>query len=828
MRLRYLLLFVFMILLSSFVIADTTRLSKYDFANNQSGNTAFECRDEQVSDPPPHDTGPIPDFITECNGYAGTANLTDSNIGASDNLDETIGSGTVADYEYISARFTVVEDINRINSINWSWEGEAGDATNTVYFYWWNETMGDWKQMGTTTSTTDVVISNVSSSPSDFINGTGVTHTLAKVDYKSSTQRPSTDYMQLVINHTINYAPASITPILNSTSLTNKTVENLSCYFTPTDADPGDVLNASLTWIKDDVNNLTFSNISVTNGTRYTYILDAANTTRGEVWTCQVLVCDDQPECTTPTNSTSLTILNSVPTISGSLVINNTSPASAETLECDNSSITISDDDAGESFLWSWDWLKDGITQGINNKILGPGNTTANDLWRCRVWVGDGTDNSTNITSSSVSVGSSFNAPSINWTNATSSSTGVASLTASPTNTDDTVNLSVIFSDLNTDENHTAYFCKTNDANSLGCVGGKWCNAMTADTSQFSLDCTMSTSSLLQESYDYYGFIVDNNSLVSSSSTGSFKVNHPPTIPTLSTPTNASWININNSLFTASSSDSDSGDTLNYTFYCSNSSSTRVYHSTGTSTTYNYTALNETDYYCAVTALDNHGYASANSTARWVRTDYTQPNITSPSVSPTSFLTTQTTTISFNCTDARSGVDASLARINLTDVVGDTDPQTPSNVSGKFSKTYAPSGVPGTYNVTGLACADNAGNLNMYVYGLTFTTTSPESSGGGGGGTSITIQQVLNESRLKQQTATGCIAIDDQCVAGEDPLNCPEDCKVFDLDEILCWPIPDCGNWKHAWFINGMLILVIGGIGYSQYRKGKLKLPKLR
>ena len=434
------------------------------------------------------------------------------------------------------------------------------------------------------------------------------------------------------------------------------------------------------------------------------------------------------------------------------------------------------------------------ISQGINNKVLGSANTSSNELWQCRASVSDGTGSSNNITSSSVSIGNSFVAPTINWTNATSVTTGISSTVTTPTNNNDNVNLSVTFHDDNTNENHTVYFCKTNSATSNGCEGGEWCNSNTGDAMITSLSCLASTSALLSETYTYYAFITDNNSLVSTSTSGTFNVNHPPLVASITGPANHSWSNTNNQTFTASSTDTD-GDMINYTFYCANATQPRIRVQSNRSDTYAYTFLNETEYYCAVTAMDQHGYAAtANSTTLWIRVDYTRPSVTSPSIDPTSFTTDTTTNISFTCTDALSGMSTGI--FTVLDVIGDPANQTATNTSSLYSKTYVPSSVAGTYTVSTIYCTDKAGNTNAYTYGETFTTTSPATGGSGtGGGSTYIYNAPTNTTNIIQ---TGCVSLNNICEAGEDPLNCPEDCKAFDLDEILCLPIPECGNWKRS------------------------------
>ena len=57
---------------------------------------------------------------------------------------------------------------------------------------------------------------------------------------------------------------------------------------------------------------------------------------------------------------------------------------------------------------------------------------------------------------------------------------------------------------------------------------------------------------------------------------------------------------------------------------------------------------------------------------------------------------------------------------------------------------------------------------------------------------------------------------------GENPMNCYDDCipEIFALEKVICTPMFNCGNWKVAWFTNGLLVSLLGGMVYYTY-KGK-------
>ena len=120
-----------------------------------------------------------------------------------------------------------------------------------------------------------------------------------------------------------NTAPNNPTPVLASTDGTNKTNADLNCSSRITDDDSGDALNVSVMWIKNNALNQTiYYNASYANATYFSALLDSANTTKGDNWTCGLRTYDGELSSSW-VNSSNLTILNTLPNATLSSPANN-------------------------------------------------------------------------------------------------------------------------------------------------------------------------------------------------------------------------------------------------------------------------------------------------------------------------------------------------------------------------------------------------------------------------------------------------------------------------------------------------------------------------
>ncbi|MFC1800573.1 LamG-like jellyroll fold domain-containing protein, partial [Nanoarchaeota archaeon] len=117
----------------------------------------------------------------------------------------------------------------------------------------------------------------------------------------------------LTVVSVANTAPDTIEVILNSTSATNFTDEDLNCYANITDADGGNVY-ANYTWYRNGVINLTGQSSAFTSSTiSLIATLASGNTSRTDNWTCSVNAYDGT-DYESDWNNATINILNSIPT----------------------------------------------------------------------------------------------------------------------------------------------------------------------------------------------------------------------------------------------------------------------------------------------------------------------------------------------------------------------------------------------------------------------------------------------------------------------------------------------------------------------------------
>ncbi len=446
-------------------------------------------------------------------------------------------------------------------------------------------------------------------------------------------------------------------------------------------------------------------------------------------------------------------IINRNPTLTSTNVTPN-SPLDADNLTCNPVGGADADDDA---ITYIYDWLKNDVAQTIDSQVLGAGNTSVGENWKCEVYANDGLHNSSTLTSASVSVGTGFVAPTINYTNATSHSTGLTSDSTNPTNIVDLVNISSTYNDNNTDEVHTLFVCKTDSFIGSNC-SSSWGNSAINITLN-PLTITLNISSLTSQTYNYYAFVLDNNSQVSASTPGTFAVNHRPATVNLSAPTNNTWAIVNHSNIVFNTSDSDS-DSINYTVYGGTTADPSNIIYNGSSTSFNWTGLNSTYYYIKVRARDEHEFESENfSNTILIKIDLDDPGIVNQSLSNSAFETSQTTTFTLDCYDNFSNISTGSVSYDITTPINTTTNEAMALSSGNtYTDTYTPLGTAGTYTILYAYCTDNAGNTLNKSIGLTFVTTAPATApagGGGGGGGEVLPPIIVREGNFTITTDVG-------------------------------------------------------------------------
>ncbi|MHA2335596.1 MAG: hypothetical protein ACXAEU_26430, partial [Candidatus Hodarchaeales archaeon] len=179
---------------------------------------------------------------------------------------------------------------------------------------------------------------------------------------------------------TLTFNPYNITDLLISWSFEdNDTGDNQDDYY--------------LRWYKDGENQSHLDNKT---------IVEATNTTKGEVWNYTLQVYDGE-SWSIVYNSTSTTILNTAPTVSEIGIQN-----AASLLTVDNliANWTFNDLDLDNQDDYNISWFKNGEIQGeLNNTItVGADNTTKGEFWKFTLQVHDGENWSIIYTSQTISI----------------------------------------------------------------------------------------------------------------------------------------------------------------------------------------------------------------------------------------------------------------------------------------------------------------------------------------------------------------------------------------------------------------------------------------
>ena len=119
---------------------------------------------------------------------------------------------------------------------------------------------------------------------------------------------------------------------------------------------------------------------------------------------------------------------------------------------------------------------------------------------------------------------------------------------------------------------------------------------------------------------------------------------------------------------------------------------------------------------------------------------------------------------------------------------------------------------------------DLAGNVNSTQ--INFTTQSSTTSPVGGGGNPATQEVEPPPAQPPKKEDIKGICGNKLCERelGENPWNCFQDCsqKLFEIDQIFCLPLFQCGNWNESWFINGSIVAILLGLIFFMYKSGKI------
>jgi hypothetical protein len=234
-----------------------------------------------------------------------------------------------------------------------------------------------------------------------------------------------------------------------------------------------------------------------------------------------------------------------------------------------------------------------------------------------------------------------------------------------------------------------------------------------------------------------------------------------------------------------------------------------------------------------VGCLDGNGNYVENVTTRDLNFSISQPSIKSVVLGKNAITLGEITNLTIICeSDNKLQVNTINFTIELsgTKVVRNNPTFFTFNKTSQINITYslyevneAASG--GTDNVTQVGCFDSENNYVENVTNLPIILSSAETGGGtggggggGGGGTLAPEKQVAQRKIQVAEERCGNFVCEDN----ESPLSCPLDCRFFSLDEAFCTPIFRCGNWERAWFINSIILLILGTFGYTKWRSRKL------
>lgn len=581
--------------------------------------------------------------------------------------------------------------------------------------YIWNTSLMEWSTMWSNSYIiTNYNIYNMSfsftnSTKASYVNASNnFMYYLIYLDLNANGAVLRSDYTKVSVVYNIgnpNLTIPSISPL--GTLYSNN---SLNCSTTPNDNYNTSIITL-FKWYNNSIQMPAFdSNTTCTAGTTC-YASKLYNSLNHfDNITCEVQSFDGTYYSDSE-NSTISYVNNSLPTIA-SAQINNSAPADDDDLACINGSLSDIDYFQGKDVLTLYyDWNKNGAWQGINSYNLSSGHTTTNDIWYCEILVSDGYSNSSWVSTSSVSVGTSLRPPLVNYTNATSSNTGIASNDFNPTNNNSWVNLSAYVNDTNTGELWTTYFCSGNGFSISGCTENTYC-ITEVNSSSKQQSCRYNLSGIGEQIVTYYAFILDNSSLFSSGLQGSFQVNHPPTRPTLNT-SNATFSPQTWVLLDFFSSDDDT-DSINYTVYSNASGSfTSVY--SNTSSRFNYTGLSEKTYSYFVEVKDQHSYYNQhNSSTQIFTVDLTYPkmNVTSPSQGTT--YNSETTSLTISASDTYLSTCYYKIYYKDTQILMSTSTATCAGSTTITTPYYS-----GSYMLR-IYANDSAGNINSTE--INFTT----------------------------------------------------------------------------------------------------------
>jgi hypothetical protein len=206
-----------------------------------------------------------------------------------------------------------------------------------------------------------------------------------------------------------NSTPTATAITLDDT--TPKFADTMTCNYTYADADTDAESGSSTRWFVNATTAAT--DTSATSASPSTRTPSALGAVKGDVVTCKVKASDGTATASSfAAGTNSATVANTAPT-SGSATISPAGPGIEDTVTCAVGSTAFTDvDTADTSFTYTYEFFKNtstslGTASSTATLDLGTVTVAKTDTIHCDVVANDGTDNSTAVSSSTVTVSNS-------------------------------------------------------------------------------------------------------------------------------------------------------------------------------------------------------------------------------------------------------------------------------------------------------------------------------------------------------------------------------------------------------------------------------------
>lgn len=203
-------------------------------------------------------------------------------------------------------------------------------------------------------------------------------------DCSSSSQGSGTKGSPFEVNRPPSVSSVAISP---STAYTNSNLTG-SGKFSDSDSDSS---SSTYGWYKNGVK----TGVTTTS-------LGSGNFSKNDNITFRYIPTDSHSYSGTAVDSSVLKISNTAPTHSTPLMnASKSDNLTTRDLTCHPQGGSDLDSD---SLSYTYDWYKNNVSQSISSNVLGSGNTTDNDFWKCSVKPYDGTDYGSPLNSSAVKI----------------------------------------------------------------------------------------------------------------------------------------------------------------------------------------------------------------------------------------------------------------------------------------------------------------------------------------------------------------------------------------------------------------------------------------